>query len=299
MAIKEKVLRLSAKAGMKLKEYAPDIFFYSGCVLLLGGTVMACKQTLRLEGIIDYHQSVHEDIDDYELDEKTRKKEHFKNNADMVLDIAKLYAPAVGIAGIGYFCVGKAHYTLKKDKKELLATVATIDNAYRRYRERVRDKMGDQEENDIYTGREPVEVTEMKPGEDKPVKKVFRHQVYDPNDVTAICFSREMCEGAWKGDPILDRITLQNIIIWAQNRYDSYGYIHMKDIYDLFTFYPEPGEAQCRMASEYGYIKGHGADKIDIGLDDPSNIEMQRFLNGETDSVWIHFNDCGPINKYL
>ena len=73
----------------------------------------------------------------------------------------------------------------------------------------------------------------------------------------------------------------------------------MKDIYDMFGYYPEPGEYQCRIASEDGYVKGHGSDYIDIGLNDKSNLDMQKFLNGETDAVWIHFNDCGPINKYL
>ena len=299
MSIKETAVKLTAKAGTKLKEASPDIFFYGGCVLLLGAAVYACHQTLKLEQVIDDANDMHESIDhtDY-LDEKNRKKDHVKANIKMGVEIAKLYAPAVGIAAVGYFAVGKAHFSLKRDKKELLATVSMLENTYERYRRRVADKIGKEAENDIYRGYE-TEEREVEAEDGKKEKKNFRSQVYDPNDVTAFCFSKETCPSVFKGDPILDRNTLVNSVVWMQQQYNNMDFIHMIDIYHMFGFYPEPGEYQCRIGAEYGYVKGHGSDIIDIGLNDPSNLGMQAFLRGDTDAVWIHFNDCGRINKYL
>lgn len=290
---------LMFKAGLKLKEMSPDIAFYGGCALIIGGAVLACKQTLKLEEIIDDTNKEHEEIDKYVYaQKKDLKRAHVKANLKLAGKVAKNYAFPVGVAALGFTAVGYSHVRLTHDKKELIGKVAFIENAYNRYRNRVKDEVGEEKENDIYRGLKNVEVTETD-SEGKTVKKNFKQQAYDPNDRTAICFCEELCPSVFKGDPILDRNTLINIVRFAQGQYDQYGYLHMKDIYDLFGYYPEVGEYQCRIANEDGYVKGRGSDYIDIGLNDKSNIDMQRFLNGETDAVWIHFNDCGPINKYL
>lgn len=174
--IKSSATQLAGKIALNAKEYAPEIALVGGIALVVAGGVLACKQTLKLETILETQAEKMEEIEQAVEDEvplkdgKTYTAEDGKKDKTIIAvntaaKIVKNYAVPAGLTVLGFTLIICGHKILRDRNTAMLAAYSALQTAYEAYRQRVVDKYGEDAEHDIYFGthKEQVEVTRKNP----------------------------------------------------------------------------------------------------------------------------------------
>lgn len=285
------VTRSIGNSILKTKSNSPHIFFAVGVAGIVGGTVLACRATLKLE---DTLESINDDIsavkDLYESKKDIDapgiydETEHYKDLAYVyskgASKLVRLYAPAVvvGVASVG--ALTGAHVQLTRRNAALTATVGMLSTAYEAYRDRVREELGTEREIDIYHAVDTTVVTN--PDGAKEVVKVV-----DPNKLSDYSkFFDESCS-AWEKDAEINRLKVQHEQNWFNEKLRARGHVFLNEVYDAF------GMERTSAGSVVGWVLGGDGDNyIDFGLFDAYN---SRFVNGLERSILLDFNVDGVI----
>lgn len=285
------VTRSIGNSILKTKSNSPHIFFAAGVAGIVGGTVLACRATLKLE---DTLESINDDIsavkDLYESKKDIDapgiydETEHYKDLAYVyskgASKLVRLYAPAVvvGVASVG--ALTGAHVQLTRRNAALTATVGMLSTAYEAYRDRVREELGTEREIDIYHAVDTTVVTN--PDGAKEVVKVV-----DPNKLSDYSkFFDESCS-AWEKDAEINRLKVQHEQNWFNEKLRARGHVFLNEVYDAF------GMERTSAGSVVGWVLGGDGDNyIDFGLFDTYS---SRFVNGLERSILLDFNVDGVI----
>lgn len=151
------------KGGLKVKAKSPEILMVVGAVTFVGTVVVACKQTLKAEEILDEHERRLKDIEDVkELAKETPESvsypesEERKDRAIAVLhtgcSFAKLYAPAILLGAVSITCFGASYGIMKKRNVALSVAYTTLSEAFTEYRKRVKDDLGEEADEQFRYG---------------------------------------------------------------------------------------------------------------------------------------------------
>lgn len=289
-------------AKLVLKKHAPDILMATGVVSIVGGTVLACRATLKATEVLEDHEEMMYDIfDAIELSESTgasytdedEKKDKFTAYTHTTLSIAKLYTPSVILMTTGITCILSAHGIMKKRYVALSTAYSTLQEAFSNYRDRVRKKYGAEEERRIYLGADEVAKTgevDESTGEYEE-KLVFKGlDGYTPSPY-AVFFDETSTE--WKRNASYNKSFLISTQNWANDQLRRKGHLFLNEVYDALGF-PETS-----MGSLVGWILGEGDDFVDFGMFDvevPVYGEKKRdFVNGYEMSILLDFNVTGVI----
>lgn len=153
-----------------LVKHAPKILLGLGISSVVGGTVIACKQTLNMDTILDEHEKTVNDIkelretsielqeeepidDSIALDfytEKAMKKDLVKTYIRTGGKIMKNYAVPVSLIGGGIISIVSSHNILNTRYTTALAAYNVLSDKFSEYRKRVIDDYG-QEVDDLYS----------------------------------------------------------------------------------------------------------------------------------------------------
>lgn len=160
---------------VQVKTHLPEIALVGGVALTLAGTIYACKQTLKLNDILDDHHRRIDEINNVQegaeykaedgtvkpYDDAAKVSDKICVYRDTTFAVCKIYIlPAVLIT------VGEALkiYAFVSEKREAVkyATIANTALAtLQQYRERWRDRVGDDEEAKVFYDRDTSTVTVM------------------------------------------------------------------------------------------------------------------------------------------
>lgn len=285
------VTRSIGNSILKTKSNSPHIFFAAGVAGIVGGTVLACRATLKLEDTlesINYDISAVKDLYESKKDIDAPgiydETEHYKDLAYVyskgASKLVRLYAPAVvvGVASVG--ALTGAHVQLTRRNAALTATVGMLSTAYEAYRDRVREELGTEREIDIYHAVDTTVVTN--PDGAKEVVKVV-----DPNKLSDYSkFFDESCS-AWEKDAEINRLKVQHEQNWFNEKLRARGHVFLNEVYDAF------GMERTSAGSVVGWVLGGDGDNyIDFGLFDAYS---SRFVNGLERSILLDFNVDGVI----
>ena len=188
---------LMSSSTFILKKHSPEILVLTGVAGSIASTIMACKATTKLESILEEHKERIELTKKYEdpseeLQDDLRNagEEYTPEDAkkDLAIirvqtgvKIAKLYAPAVLVGALSIASILGGFNILNQRFTSLGAAYAALKTTHDEYRERVRDRFGDDVENQILHGTKLEEIEERtvnKKGEEKVKKKTI--EVADP-----------------------------------------------------------------------------------------------------------------------
>lgn len=131
-------------------EHSADILTYSGIVLMGGSTVAAAIGTKNM------------------LEEKEKKGEE-PELVKRVWDRSKHYVAAVGLFGAGTFCILKSDGIMKAKNKLLTSEILALTAGNLAYRQRWKDKVGDEEEKKVFLDEKTEEIVDEN-GKKKKVK---------------------------------------------------------------------------------------------------------------------------------
>lgn len=288
--VPNKVSRSVARSLLKSKKNSPQMFFGVGIVGVIGGTVMACRATLRLPEVLEEFQEeivetkevgerrVASPVDTYS--ESDLHKDVLYVYGKNTLHVAKLYAPAAAVGGVAIAALTGSHVTLQRRNASLTAAFAGVATAYDEYRKRVTAELGNERELDLYHATENRII--HTPEGDTEVIKVVDPSRWSPY---ARIFD-ESCAPYEKG-PGVNRIYVQA----AQNYYNSLlqvrGHVFLNEVYEHFGF------EHTRQGSIVGWLfNSDGDNYIDFGMFDAYNAD---FVNGHERSIILDFNVDGII----
>lgn len=273
----------------KLAKNSPHILLGAGAVMVIGGTVMACRATMKTEDILlEKEEAEGAAALEYEDEEYEQKCRNIKMNT--AINIAKAYAPAAAVEIGGLGLIFASHKILAGRFAAASAAYAAMDAAFKKYRERVVNLEGEDADRRYLYGvkTETAEVTTItKTGKER--KKTEKVEFIDPEELSL--YARIFDDGNpnWTNDPVYNLSFLRDVQNTANRIFDQQGFLLLNDVYKMLGF----------NATSYGCIvgwyKGVGDDIIDFGIYDARNARARDFVNGCEKVIWLDFNVDGIV----
>lgn len=293
--------------GAKLATHAPVIFMGVGIVAIVGGTIAACKSTLKAKPIVEEAEHNLDLVEKREeigktLDEDENEIEYTKEDArnDKIrvfvqtgIKLAKCYLPAGIILIGGILCMVGGYKTLYKRLGAATAAYGVVDDQFRRYRKRVADRYGEDTEKEIRYGIEEKiydEVVGEKKDGTLKTKTVKKKVIVDPyNSISKYArFFDASCIG-YEKDPAFNLAYLKNKQAWCNDRLQINGHLFLNDVYKELGL-PETKEGQV-----VGWVVGNGDNYVDFGIYNTAIEKNVDFVNGYEDVCLLDFNVDGII----
>ena len=139
------------RTKFKLKKHSPEILIVAGVIGTVTSTVMACKATTKLNGILEDSKEridqVHYAMDHPETLPEEYTAEDGKKDLAIVytqsaVKVAKLYVPSVALGVLSITAIVSSNNILRKRNIALAAAYTAIDKSFKGYRERVGERFG-------------------------------------------------------------------------------------------------------------------------------------------------------------
>lgn len=282
---------------LKLRKVSPQIMFAAGIAGVMGGTVLACRATLRLDETLEkatdrevkIQKLTHDEAEGFEADKYDGHMA--KAKARLVLDIAKLYAPAVGLTVLSIGLLTGSHVTLNRRNAATAAAYTALNEAYGRYRGRVIDKYGKDEDDRLRHGVTYVDETVATESGKTKVVKHERSAGYSE-------YAQLFTEGNvnWEPNPTNNWFFLQAQERYWNDRLQSKGHVFLNEVYDALGLERTPaGQVVGWIAGEQqrdGYIS--------FGIFENERSERVRdFMAGAEDAIWLDFNVDGIVFEMI
>lgn len=274
--VPEKLAQAAAKQMEKLEANSPHILFGLGIVGVLGGTVLACRATLKAEPILDEMcddiNAVKTDLADTPEYKKDLAYAYWRGSKQLV----QTYALPVAVIGGSIALLTNSHIQMTRRNAALTAAYASLHQAYEAYRVRVRDEVGTERELELHRAIETVE------GPNGTMVKVA-----DPSKLSPYSrFFDKQSSTQWVNDAEHNRAFLLAQQNYYNDRLQMYGHVFLNEVYDAL------GMRRTNVGQHVGW-KIDGEDQyIDFGVFEARNA---RFVLGDEHSLLLDFNVDGLI----
>jgi len=274
-----------AREILVAKKNSPGIFFAAGIVGVLGGTVLACRATMKMGPVADELENDIKQIKEVkELYEQDSEAKY--NDTDYGKDMAyafgkaavrtaKLYGPAIAVGIGGIALLTGSHVILVRRNAALTATVGVLAKAYDDYRARVRAEYGDEADADFALGVTEMEEVTLDDGT-KAILKKFKHGHWSP-----YAQSFDPSNRNWERNEEYVRMFIDAQQTWANHRLRAYGHVFLNEVYDML------GMPRTPTGQLVGWVKDHGDNYIEF--------KLYPYQDRESGSIVIDFNVDGQV----
>jgi Family of unknown function (DUF6353) len=281
-----------ARNALQLQKASPQVLFGAGVVGMVGATVLACRATLKMEEVLDEAKEKFEKTNTAlvqhpdEYTEKDRQRDASLIYFQTGVKIAKNYAPAIILGGLSIAALVGAHRILNNRVIALTAAYGTLEEAFARYRGRVVEELGEEQDRNFRYGTREVELVD--PEDARKKKKVTR------TSLSADGYSRffdETC-GSWRRDPELNLFFLHSHQKYANDLLHSRGHVFLNEVYDMI------GVDRSQAGSVVGWIKsddGSTDNFVSFGIFEGKTDTVRDFVNGREGAILLDFNVDGVI----
>lgn len=273
--------RFVNKSILYLKKYSPQILTGIGVGGFAATVVLAAKETLEVQPILDDHKVFIEHHEEMYEKGEIDKKEFGKNNLSVWFDtskkIARLYAPAVGTGVLTLTCFLGSHKIMSQRNVALVAAYNALDGVYSRYREEVRMSIGEEEDRELF--QRAVANPEVTPRDE-------RSQYDEENENYLPKISQYAKYFDWNSSLYDDDADTNKTLLMYKERYlndllASRGHVFLNDVYDELDIPRTKAGAVVGWLYDY---KEEGDGYIDLGIFQEVNAEA---INGVTRSRWL------------
>lgn len=307
-AIVEKASRTFCKAGLKLKKHSPEILVVGGVVGLVASGVMACKATTKLSAILDDSKEQIELFDKVAANPEMVNEEYTVEDAEKdkkivkvqtAVKVAKLYAPAVAIGVVSIGAIFASNNIMRKRNVALGAAYATVDQAFKDYRNRVVDRFGEELDKELRYNlktKEVKETVEDENGKKKTVKKNIKYMDSPMPSEFAVIYD-DGCAG-WTKDPEDNKFFLIQQQRYANERLKRRGYLSLNEVYELLGFPSTKAGQVVGWLYDCKDPNYKGDDFVDFGLYNVDYEPNRDFVNGYERNIILDFN-VAPIIDFM
>ena len=300
MKINTKTLRKSfKKAQLTVRKHSPEILMVAGVIGTVAGAVMACKETLELEDVLDECKQEKMELEEQyamceEYSEDALKKDQVKLTIKQAVKIVKLYAPSVIMEATSIGVIFASNDIMRKRNASMAAAYATLNSMYKRYRQNVIDSYGEEVDKDMRFGVKHEKVTEI--DEDGNKVKIDARIVDLDNTALAISdysrFFQMGCKGFDASSGRYNLLYLKGIQAMFNNKLIADGYVMLNDVYRELGFDTIP--EGWSIGWVYDEANPIGDNYIDFGLYEARN-KNQRAVNDWEPVILMDFNVDGNL----
>ena len=300
MKINTKTLRKSfKKAQLTVRKHSPEILMVAGVIGTVAGAVMACKETLELEDVLDECKQEKMELEEQyamceQYSEDALKKDQVKLTIKQAAKIVKLYAPSVIMEVTSIGVIFASNDIMRKRNASMAAAYATLNSMYKRYRQNVIESYGEEVDKDMRFGVKHEKVTEI--DEDGNKVKVDARIVDLDNTALAISdysrFFQSGCKGFDASSGRYNLLYLKGIQAMFNNKLIADGYVMLNDVYRELGFDTIP--EGWSIGWVYDEENPIGDNYIDFGLYEARN-KNQRAVNDWEPVILMDFNVDGNL----
>lgn len=283
---------------LAVSKHSPEILVVTGIVGVVTSAVMACKETRRLDPVLEAHkqnaEAVHKKYAQ-NPDERAEKRELTGVYLKTGLGFVKLYGPSVTLGALSITGILASNNILRKRNMALAAAYATIDASFKQYRGRVIERFGEQVDKELRLGahQEKIEVTETdENGKEKKVKK--NATIVDnpmPSDYARYFAYPEARAAEPNADYNAFFLKAQQEL--ANHMLRANGFLFLNDVYEML------GIEKSRAGQAVGWVydknrEDHGDNWVDFGIQEVYRKRSDK--PGDYEKVFLlDFNVDGPI----
>lgn len=307
--MKEQLTKVFSKVSLTLRKYAPEILVVSGVVGLIGAGVLACKETTKLDDVVNecekrmnHIQEQQNFIDECkekgickedEYTEKDEMKDVVIAYAKNAFSLAKLYFPSIILAIASSAAILGGFGILKKRHAAVVCAFGEMSAAFAEFKKRTEDAVGSEKFHEILDGvsKEMSEVVDDN-GNSVEVEVDKVDPVKDPYTFMWDEFTTKETGMYRKGDIAANDATLRGVQQSFNNQLHYKGYVFLNEVLK------ELGLPETKAGQEVGWVMypndDHSGDNyIDFGIQcvDDVNKETMKF----TRRYILHFNCDGYI----
>lgn len=238
------ISRAFHKALFQVKKHSPEILIGVGVVGTVVSTVLACKATTKLEGVLNEHKETVKKI--HEISEQPESTEEYTQEevnkaltityAKTGLQVAKLYAPAaiLGVASLG--CIIGSHVVLRKRNIAIAAAYAAIDKGFKDYRGRVVEEFGEEIDKRLRYNLKTEEVEETVVDENGKEKKVKKNITILGDDYSPHARTFDAQSPYWEKNAEYNLMFLRAQEHYANELLVSRGFLFLNEVYEMLGF---------------------------------------------------------------
>lgn len=282
-----------------LKKHGPEIATGAGVVGVVVSTVWSCRQTLKVQKIVDESNELEMKVDkvlngEVETTEKYTEEDAKKDltiiKTQKYIDIAKLYVLPAALGAGSIVLILYGHSMLRKENAALAAAFTGLSEAFREYRNRVKNDIGEDKDREYFTGvkmEDRVEVDEVT-GETKTSKR----EVSIGENLSI--YAKEFNDT----NPNFNHVRHDQNIYFLKRAESMFndllkarGHIFLNEVYDYLRI-PRTYAGQF-----VGWVSGHGDDCINFGVDRYFN-ELRNggaYADQTPRTIYLDFNVDGEI----
>jgi len=151
MNISPNITNALGRSLSQLQKHSPVILTTAGVVGVVTAGVLAARATLKLEETVD-NARLRLDLAE-KSDEITKTQAVTANTISLV----KLYGPSITLGAVSLICIISAQNILHKRNAAIALAYKGLEETVSRFRERVRDEVGEEREKELWLGIETVE----------------------------------------------------------------------------------------------------------------------------------------------
>ncbi len=303
---------LLSKVGFWTRRHSPELLVAGGIASAAGSVALAIYATTKLNSTLEPYnkkiEAIKKDLKDdnkianNEVDVKQAKKELATTYGKAVLKAIALYAPSAICFASSVGCILGSHKIMQTRNLALTAACATLDQSYKAYRNRVKEKIGEEAEEKIYKdiSKEEQEIVDPNTGKVKN-KKIDTPHLKD-NNAWNLIFDKD--NPNWQPSALLNYNFLMGLQSYYNQKLKTFGYVWLYDIYSALGFTTESiGAEKMRAAHILGWCYDPSDPNrnsfISFGLTQPGTECPTRRVAAQIEanepSFWLELNPDGDI----
>lgn len=278
------------------KQHSPELLLGVGLVGTVGSTILACKATLKADKVLKNSDDLlnivkgqRDSFDESKYSEKQYRKDLTIVYTNRVLDLAKLYTPALLVGAASMTAILGSHNILRKRNVALVAAYKVLDEGFVKYRDRVIKDLGKDKDFEYMFGTKEETYEEEVIDEKTGKKRKVKHKRVGPGESSVYArFFDESCFN-WNPNPEYNMLFLKSQQNYANDKLRARGHLFLNEVYEMI------GLDHSSEGSVVGWriSKDKNSDNfVDFGIFDEVS---SRFVNGYEPSILLDFNVDGLI----
>lgn len=312
LEIVNKATRGLNKVKWTFKKYSPEILIVGGVIGTVATTVMACKATTKLGGILEEGREkeaklielVEENKDVLnketesgeivnEYTEEDLKKDIAVTKIQTGLKVVRLYAPAVGVGVMSIAAILGGYKIIHKRNVALTAAYNVVNQGFKDYRKRVVDRFGEELDKELRYGLQAKEVEEKVVNEDGSETTVKKTVTTCDSPYS---YLYTVGNTGWQKDANKNKVFLIQLQNWWNDKLKAEGVVTLNQVLASLGFH----QTQEGLVVGWVYDKNNekGDNFIDFGMFEATE-NCDRFNEGYEPSIWLDFNVDGNIYELM
>ncbi len=305
-------MRTGARFSLKLRQVSPELMLAGGIITGVATIVTACiamKKTVEDRDI----QKTHDELDDIQsqtdqaiteekeandgvVDIKALKhsmnRRQFRAYIRLAKRLAKKWGLTLFLAFLSVALILGSHGVLKKRFVSTTIAYKALDEAFKDYRERVKETVGEKKELHIFNGtKEGGEDVLIDENGNKTtiVENVkVKDKKYSPYEFD---FNARTAPGNWEANSDYNFMFLRNVENYLNDLLNSRGHVFMNEALDAL------GMKRTKEGSVVGWLKGGGGDDyVDLGFSEYYTDEYSDAMDeGYLKNIHLNMNVDGVM----